>query len=42
MAGKAANEVPYIIARVVDRKTGEYAVYLIVSNWPFVIIFRAM
>jgi hypothetical protein len=42
MAEKVANEVPEIIARAVDRKTGEYAAYLTRSSSPFVIIFCAM
>jgi len=42
MAGKAANAAPEIIARAVDRKTGEYAAYLTGSNSPLVIIFCAM
>ena len=32
MAGIAAHEVPEIIARLVDRNTGEYAAYLVGSK----------
>jgi len=40
--GNTAKAAPYVNASVVGKKTGEYAAYLVGSNTPFVMIFRAM